>query len=211
MQLINLGTFKNNTALLSQFISLISSQNTANTPSLPPAPLQLPFFQGKFGAITDLGLIKNGTTTSFDFNASNIPKQSYKSNLPDTNTIGKRNSYAFSFNVDYSSFLTDEKSEKLNTFIQLSGISKDYDLYFTQIDPRANEPFRYGAGPLSPIINARSSTNFGIEDESIFVALEAGKYYVEVGVNPLAPKSAGDVDFKITIDTKSLLLPIATA
>ena len=206
MQLINLGTFKNNTALLSQFISLISSQNTANTPSLPSPPppsLQLPFFQGKFGAITDLGLIKNATTTSFDFNASNMPKQFYQSNLPERNTIGKRSSYAFSFDVDYTSFLTDEKSEKLNMFIQLSGLSKDYDLYFTQIDPRTNEPFRNGAGPLSPIINARSSTNFGIEDESIFVALEAGKYYVEVGVNPLVPKSAGDDNFKITIDTKS--------
>jgi subtilisin family serine protease len=206
MQLINMGVFKNNFTLLFQFISLITSQNAANTPSLPsppPASLQLPFFQGKFGAITELGLIKNGSTASFDFNASNIPKQSYKSNLPDTNTIGKRNSYAFSFNVDYSSFLTDEKSEMLNTFIQLSGISKDYDLYFTQIDPRTNEPFRYGAGPLSPIINARSSTNFGIEDESIFVALEAGKYYVEVGVNPLVPKSTSEDKFKITIDTKS--------
>jgi subtilisin family serine protease len=203
VQLINLGIFKNNTALLSQFISLITSQNAANAPSLPPAPLQLPFFQGKFGAITDLGLIKNATTTSFDFNASNMPKQFYQSNLPERNTIGKRSSYAFSFDVDYTSFLTDEKSQKLNMFIQLSGLSKDYDLYFTQIDPRTNEPFRNGAGPLSPIINARSSTNFGIEDESIFVALEAGKYYVEVGVNPLVPKTAGDVDFKITIDTKS--------
>ena len=82
VQLINMGMFKNNFALLFQFISLITSQNAANTPSLPPAPLQLPFFQGKFGAITDLGLIKNGTTTSFDFNASNIPKQLYESNLP---------------------------------------------------------------------------------------------------------------------------------
>ena len=205
MQLINLGTFKNNTALLSQFISLISSQNTANSPSLPsppPASLQLPFFQSKFGfgAISDLGLIKNGTTTSFDFNASNMPMQSYQSNLPATNTVGTRHSYAFSFDVDYSSFLTDEGSEKLNTFIQLSGLSKDYDLYFTKIDPRWNEPFRNGRGR---IINARSSTNFGIEDENIFVALEAGKYYVEVGVNPLVPKTAGDVDFKITIDTKS--------
>ena len=202
-QLINMGLFKNNFALLFQFISLITSQNAANTPSLPsppPAPLQLPFFQGKFGAITDLGLVKNGTTTSFDFNAGNIPKQFYQSNLPERNTIGKRISYAFSFDVDYSSFLTDEKSEKLNTFIQLSGLSKDYDLYFTQIDPRTNEPFRNGAGP---IINARSSTKFGIEDESIFVALEAGKYYVEVGVNPLVPKSPGDDNFKITIDTKS--------
>ena len=198
-----MGIFKNNFALLFQFISLITSQNATNTPSLPsppPAPLQLPFFQGKFGAITDLGLVKNGTTTSFDFNAGNIPKQFYQSNLPERNTIGKRISYAFSFDVDYSSFLTDEKSEKLNTFIQLSGLSKDYDLYFTQIDPRTNEPFRIGDGP---IINARSSTNFGIEDENIFVALEAGKYYVEVGVNPLVPKSAGDDNFKITIDTKS--------
>ena len=198
-----MGIFKNNFALLFQFISLITSQNAANTPSLPsppPAPLQLPFFQGKFGAITDLGLVKNGTTTSFDFNASNIPKQLYQSNLPLTNTIGKRSSYAFSFDVDYSSFLTDEKSEKLNTFIQLSGLSKDYDLYFTQIDPRTNEPFRNGDGP---IINARSSTKFGIEDESIFVALEAGKYYVEVGVNPLVGLTAGEDNFKITIDTKS--------
>ena len=76
VQLINMGIFKNNFALLFQFISLITSQNAANTPSLPsppPASLQLPFFQGKFGAITDLGLVKNGTTTSFDFNASNIP------------------------------------------------------------------------------------------------------------------------------------------
>jgi len=205
MQLINMGIFKNNTALLSQFISLISSQNTANSPSLPsppPASLQLPFFQSKFGfgAISDLGLIKNGTTTSFDFNASNMPMQSYQSNLPATNTVGTRHSYAFSFDVDYSSFLTDEGSEKLNTFIQLSGLSKDYDLYFTKIDPRWNEPFRNGRGR---IINARSSTNFGIEDENIFVALEAGKYYLEVGVNPLVPKTAGDVDFKITIDTKS--------
>ncbi len=203
VQLINMGMFKNNFALLFQFISLITSQNAANTPSLPsppPAPLQLPFFQGKFGAITDLGLVKNGTTTNFDFNASNIPKYFYESNLPATNTIGTRRSYAFSFNVDYSSFLTDEKSEKLNTFIQLSGLSKDYDLFFTQIDPRTNEPFRNGAGP---IINARSSTNFGIEDESIFVALEAGKYYVEVGVNPLVGLTAGEDNFKITIDTKS--------
>jgi len=198
-----MGIFKNNFALLFQFISLITSQNTANTPSLPPAPFQLPFFQGKFGAITDLGLIKNATTTSFDFNASNMPKQFYQSNLPERNTIGKRSSYAFSFDVDYTSFLTDEKSEKLNMFIQLSGLSKDYDLYFTQIDPRTNEPFRNGAGPLSPIINARSSTNFGIEDESIFVALEAGKYYVEVGLNPLVGLIAGDSNFKITIDTKS--------
>ena len=138
VELINLGIFKNNTALLSQFISLITSQNSANAPSLPPAPtapLQLPFFPGEFGAISDLGLIKNGTTTSFNFNAGNIPEEFYKSNLPNTNTIGKRSSYAFSFDVDYSSFLTDEKSEKLNTFIQLSGLSKDYDLYFTQIDP----------------------------------------------------------------------------
>ena len=206
VQLINMGIFKNNFALLFQFISLITSQNAANTPSLPsplPAPLQLPFFQGKFGAITDLGLVKNGTTTNFDFNASNIPKQLYQSNLPATNTIGKRSSYAFSFNVDYSSFLTNEKSEKsqkLNTFIQLSGLSRDYDLYFTQIDPTTNEPFRNGVGQ---IINARSSTNFGIKDESIFVALEAGKYYVEVGVNPLVPKSAVDDNFMITIDTKS--------
>jgi len=206
VQLVNMGIFKNNFALLFQFISLITSQNAANTPSLPsppPAPLQLPFFQGKFGAITDLGLVKNGTTTSFDFNASNIPKQLYQSNLPERNTIGKRSSYAFSFDVDYSSFLTDEKSEKLNTFIQLSGLSKDYDLYFTQINPITNEPFRDGAGPLSPIINARSSTNFGIEDENIFVALEAGKYYVEVGVNPLVGLIAVDSNFKITIDTKS--------
>ncbi|WP_341898843.1 S8 family serine peptidase [Synechococcus sp. UW140] len=202
-QLINMGLFKNNFALLLQFISLITSQNAANTPSLPSPPstsLQLPFFQGKFGAITDLGLVKNGTTTSFDFNASNIPVQFYLSNLPLTNTIGKRRSYAFSFNVDYSSFLTDEKSEKLNTFIQLSGLSKDYDLYFTQINPRTNEPFRNDG---DEIINARSSTKFGIEDENIFVALEAGKYYVEVGVNPLVPKSAGEDNFKITIDTKS--------
>ncbi|MCP9812977.1 S8 family serine peptidase [Synechococcus lacustris] len=203
VQLINMGIFKNNFALLFQFISLITSQNAANTPSLPsppPAPLQLPFFQGKFGAITDLGLVKNGTTTNFDFNASNIPKYFYQSNLPATNTIGKRSSYAFSFDVNYSSFLTDEKSEKLNTFIQLSGLSKDYDLYFTQINPRTNEPFRIGDGP---IINARSSTNFGIEDENIFVALEAGKYYVEVGVNPLVGLTAGEDNFKITIDTKS--------
>jgi len=203
VQLINMGIFKNNFALLFQFISLITSQNAASAPSLPsppPASLQLPFFQGKFGAITDLGLVKNGTTTSFDFNAGNIPKQFYQSNLPATNTIGKRSSYGFSFNVDYSSFRTDEKSEKLNTFIQLSGLSKDYDLYFTQINPRTNEPFRIGDGP---IINARSSTNFGIENESIFVALEAGKYYVEVGVNPLVGLIAGDDNFKITIDTKS--------
>ena len=203
LQLINMGMFKNNFALLFQLISLITSQNAASAPSLPSAPpasLQLPFFQGKFGAITDLGLVKNGTTTNFDFNASNIPKYFYESNLPATNTIGTRRSYAFSFNVDYSSFLTDEKSEKLNTFIQLSGLSKDYDLFFTQIDPRTNEPFRIGDGP---IINARSSTNFGIEDEKIFVALEAGKYYVEVGINPLIPKSAGNDNFKITIDTKS--------
>jgi len=129
MQLINMGMFKNNFALLFQFISLITSQNAANTPSLPsppPASLQLPFFQGKFGAITDLGFIKNGTTTSFNFNASNIPKQPYESNLPESKTISNRRSYAFSFNVDYSSFLTDEKSEKLNTVIQLSGLSKDY-------------------------------------------------------------------------------------
>ena len=201
-----MGIFKNNFALLFQFISLISSQNAAYTPSLPsppPASLQLPFFQGKFGAITDLGLIKNATTTSFDFNASNMPKQLYESNLPLTNTTGQRRSYAFSFDVNNSSFLTDEKSEKLNTVIQLSGLSKDYDLYFTQIDPRTNEPFRNGAGPLSPIINARSSTNFGIEDEKIFVALEAGKYYLEVGVNQLAPKSTSEDKFKITIDTKS--------
>ncbi|WP_341881135.1 S8 family serine peptidase [Synechococcus sp. UW140] len=205
VQLINMGIFKNNFALLFQFISLVTSQNAANTPSLPsppPAPLQLPFFQSKFGfgAITDLGLVKNGTTTNFDFNASNIPKYFYESNLPATNTIGTRRSYAFSFNVDYSSFLTDEKSEKLNTFIQLSGLSKDYDLFFTQIDPRTNEPFRDVDGQ---IINARSSTNFGIEDENIFVALEAGKYYVEVGVNPLVGLTAGEDNFKITIDTKS--------
>ena len=205
VQLINMGIFKNNFALLFQFISLITSQNAANTPSLPsppPAPLQLPFFQSKFGfgAISDLGLIKNGTITSFDFNASNIPKQFYESNLPGGNVYSFRESYAFSFNVDYSSFLTDEKSEKLNTFIQLSGLSKDYDLYFTQIDPITNEPFR---NVKKEIINARSSTSFGIEDENIFVALEAGKYYVEVGVNPLVPKSAGDDNFKITIDTKS--------
>jgi subtilisin family serine protease len=203
VQLISMGMFKNNFALLFQFISLITSQNAASAPSLPsppPASLQLPFFQGKFGAITDLGLVKNGITTSFDFNASNVPKQLYESNLPLTNTIGERISYAFSFDVDYSSFLTDEKSEKLNTFIQLSGLSKDYDLYFTQIDPRTNEPFRIGDGP---IINARSSTNFGIEDENIFVALEAGKYYVEVGVNPLVGLTAGEDNFKITIDTKS--------
>ena len=203
VQLINMGIFKNNFALLFQFISLITSQNAASAPSLPsppPAPLQLPFFQGKFGAITDLGLVKNGTTTSFDFNASNIPLKFYASNLPANNVFSSRKSYAFSFDVDYSSFRTHEKSEKLNTFIQLSGLSKDYDLYFTQIDPRINEPFRIGDGP---IINARSSTNFGIEDESIFVALEAGKYYVEVGVNPLVPISAGDDNFKITIDTKS--------
>jgi subtilisin family serine protease len=205
VQLINMGMFKNNFALLFQFISLITSQNAANTPSLPsppPAPLQLPFFQSKFGfgAISDLGLIKNGTTTSFDFNASNIPKQFYESNLPASKSINNRRSYAFSFNVDYSSFLTDWKSEKLNTVIQLSGLSKDYDLYFTQINPRTNEPFRNGLGE---IINARSSTNFSIEDEKIFVALEAGKYYVEVGVNPRVPESAGNDNFKITIDTKS--------
>jgi len=204
VQLINMGMFKNNFALLFQFISLITSQNAANTPSLPsppPASLQLPFFQSKFGfgAITDLGLVKNGATTSFDFNASNIPKQLYQSNLPARNTIGKRSSYAFSFNVDYSSFLTDEKSEKLNAVIKLSGLSRDYDLYFTQIDPRTNEPFR---NVKKQIINARSSTNFGIEDESIFVALEAGKYYVEVGVNPLVLTASED-NFKITIDTKS--------
>ncbi|WP_341882332.1 S8 family serine peptidase [Synechococcus sp. UW140] len=199
-QLINMGLFKNNFALLLQFISLITSQNAANTPPLPSPPstsLQLPFFQGKFGAITDLGLVKNGTTTSFDFNASNIPKQLYQSNLPEGN---KRSSYAFSFNVDDSSFITDKNSKKLNTFIQLSGLSKDYDLYFTQINPITNEPFRDNK---DEIINARSSTNFGIEDENIFVALEAGKYYVEVGVNPLVPKSAGEDNFKITIDTKS--------
>ena len=192
--------FKNNFALLLQFISLITSQNAANTPSLPSPPstsLQLPFFQGKFGAITDLGLVKNGTTTSFDFNASNIPKQLYQSNLPEGN---KRSSYAFSFNVDDSSFITDKNSKKLNAFIQLSGLSKDYDLYFTQINPITNEPFRDNK---DEIINARSSTKFGIEDENIFVALEAGKYYVEVGVNPLVPKSAGEDNFKITIDTKS--------
>ena len=206
IQLFNAGLFKNNFALLFQFISLITSQNAANTPSLPsppPASLQLPFFQGKFGDITDLGLVKNGTTTSFDFNASNMPKF-YGSmlpagNTPQGNSNGKRVSYAFSFNVDYSSFLTDKKSEKLNTFIQLSGRSKDYDLYFTQIDPRTNEPFR---NEKKQIINARSSTNFGIEDESIFVALEAGKYYVEVGVNPLVLTASED-NFKITIDTKS--------
>ncbi|NCU76372.1 MAG: hypothetical protein EBV59_05370 [Synechococcaceae bacterium WB7_1C_051] len=203
MQLINLGTFKSNTTFLYQFILLVLSQNTANSPSLPSAPsapLQLPFFQGKYGAISDLGLIKNGATTSFDFNASNMPMQSYQSNLPATNTVGTRRSYAFSFDVDYSSFLTDEGSEKLNTFIQLSGLSKDYDLYFTKIDPRWNEPFRNGRGQ---IINARSSTNFGIEDENIFVALEAGKYYLEVGVNPLATQSTYEDKFEITIDTKS--------
>jgi len=153
MQLINMGMFKNNFALLFQFISLITSQNTANAPSLPsapPAPLQLPFFQSKFGlgAISDLGLIKNGSTASFDFNASNIPKQFYESNLPASKSITNRRSYAFSFNVDYSSFLTDWKSEKLNTVIQLSGLSKDYDLYFTQINPRTNEPFRNGLGQI---------------------------------------------------------------
>lgn len=203
VQLINMGMFKNNFALLFQFISLITSHNTANSPSLPsapPAPLQLPFFQGKYGAITDLGLIKNGTTTSFDFNASNMPMQSYQSNLPATNTINTRHSYAFLFDVNYSSFLPDEVSEKLNTFIHLSGLSKDYDLYFTKIDPRWNEPFRNGGGQ---IINARSSTNFGIEDEKIFAALEAGKYYLEVGVNQLAPKSTSEDQFKITIDTNS--------
>ena len=105
VQLINMGIFKNNFALLFQFISLITSQNAAGAPSLPsppPAPLQLPFFQSKFslGAISDLGLIKNGTTTSFDFNASNIPKQLYESNLPAFKAESNRRSYAFSFNVD---------------------------------------------------------------------------------------------------------------
>ena len=192
----NMGLFKNNTKLLIQFLILITSHSEP-LPEANSQPLtkNLRVIEGKFGPITDLGLLKKEAKDVFNFNSDNIPEKYY-------NIGRKRNSHAFIFELTDSPIPGNTDIKKMNTIIKLGDLLIDYDLYFTQINPETNEPFRSKSS--NSITYARSSTNFGAKAENIFVALKPGKYYLEVGVNPLFPIiNNNNIKFKLSIDTES--------
>ena len=77
----------------------------------------------------------------------------------------------------YSTF---EVTETTNLFAQLENLPFDLDLYLGEIDTTTGEPISWGDG--TPII-FNSSTNPGLENESIFAQVMPGKYWLGLIIN----------------------------
>lgn len=101
--------------------------------------------------------------------------------------------------ISLRDFQLDKTSD---IFFKLSGLKRDLDLYVTTTDDSGDIPTL----PDGFFANIGASTNYGTSDESIFLRLSPGKYFVYVKENrnaniKLGPvKSDNDLKYILTID-----------
>jgi subtilisin family serine protease len=128
-------------------------------------------YQGENGSIIHLGKVPSDTIVELNLDQDTSPEYSY---LYTGGGGFRRPRYspalAFSFDVETASE---------NTFIELSNLQDDADLYLAKIDPATNEP------ETEPrrVNYMRSSSKYELQDESVFAALPSGRYYIEISNN----------------------------
>ena len=128
-------------------------------------------YQGENGSIIHLGKVPSDKIVELNLDQDTSPEYSY---LYTGGGGFRRGRYspvlAFSFDVE---------SASENTFVQLSNLQDDADLYLAKIDPETNEP-EYAPRLVNYM---RSSSKYALQDESVFAALPSGRYYIEISNN----------------------------
>ncbi len=133
------------------------------------------FFEDYQGYIYDLGAISNKRKKKFSIDP--VKLEGFKSS-----SETKKGQFTSASEFGFS-FKTNEKQ---NLYIKLEDLQADWDLYLAPTRPE--QPLKgFPIEVSTQVVNSRSSTHYGNEDELIFSALPAGRYFLSVKKNPWSP------------------------
>ena len=144
------------------------------------------FFEDYKGLIYDLGVINSKSKREYSIDPTKL-KDFISSASPQKRSIG------FSFKT----------TKTQNLFIELNDLQSDWDLYLAPTRPQ--QPLK--GTPIESrgqVLNSRSSTHYGNEDELIFSSLPAGRYFISVAKNYGSPGNDNLNDpFNLVLDSKT--------